>query len=152
MINNIHNKDGDFQKKHRTEWQEFLWRRFLHRVSSLKSKKQSLKAIDALFSDYEKGLIARRLAALALIKDGVGTREISRILWLSTTTISNLKKNILGNNRTYKSRRHFNKMQKMGSTTTHLPTHYSWLDDIFDIDLWELIKNPPRPPGTGLKS
>lgn len=149
MNKNEHIKDSDFQRKHRTEWEEFLWDRFLDRVSDLKSKKQSRKVFDALFSDYERKIIVRRLAAMALIREGKGTREISRILWLSTSTVSNLKKNLLGNNEIYKSRRSSRIIRTKHNTNQ--PMQHSWLDDLFSVDLWELIKNPPRPSGTGLK-
>jgi len=141
------NHHSDFQKKHRTEWQDFLWGRFLDQFSGVKSK----GAVNAIFTNYEKRLIARRLAALALIKKGVGAREIGRQLWLSRNTISALRKNLLGSPKSYRSQRYLKGKRRDDNRLAKF-TGYSWLDDLFkDIDLWELIKNPPRPRGIGLK-
>ncbi|MEK7192119.1 MAG: hypothetical protein AAB646_01215 [Patescibacteria group bacterium] len=136
-MNNIN--DRDFQNRHRTEWKDFLWDRFLEKFSGIKSKKQQRKAIDLLFSDYEKQLITKRLAALILLREGRGSKEISAI-----------KKAFLGPG-PYKSQRSFKSMKKE-SDFTIAPKNLSWLDSLFnDIDLWEIIKNPPRPRGTGIK-
>lgn len=144
-------KDSDFQSKHRTEWQDFLWQRFLARFSRIKSSKEARRALDALFSDYEKNVITKRLAALALLREGRSSKEINELLWLSWSTISALKKSLFGNQRVYKSQRSFKKTKKENDFSIK-PQKHSWLEDLFgDIDLWELIKNPPRPPGTGIK-
>jgi hypothetical protein len=142
------NKDSDFQKKHRTRRRQFLWCRFLDKFSGVKAR----EAINAIFSDYEKRLITKRLAALALIKEGIGAREIGRLLWLSRSTIAALKKIILHPDGDYKSQRSFKRKKHIPRGRIELKKSSSWLDDFFQgVDLWELIKNPPRPPGIGLK-
>jgi len=154
-------KDRDFsagggsafggQNKHRTEWQDFLWGRFLEKFSGIKSKNQQRTAIDMLFSNYEKQLIIKRLAALILLREGRGSKEISDLLWLSWSTISALKKTFLASG-VYKSQRSFKTTKKQNNLSNKLKEH-SWLDNLFgDVDLWEIIKNPPRPRGTGIKN
>lgn len=144
-------KDGDFLKKHRMEWQNFLWKRFLDRLSGEKTGKKR-QAIGMLFSKYEKRIITQRLAILALLREGKGPREISRLLFVSRNTVTAARKNFLGNHETYKSQRDLptNKKPKIGESPKN--TQKNWLAEFFSgIDLWEIIKNPPRPPGIGLK-
>lgn len=134
-------KISDFQKTHRTKWHDFLWSKFLDQFSNTKSK----TAINVIFSPYEKRLITKRLAALALIKSGCGSREICRLLWISRSTITALKKVVLGKSGSYISQR-FLKRKNLGEGGSDKLMKHSWLDDLFKgIDLWELIKNPPRP-------
>lgn len=142
-------KEIDFKNKHRTKWQDFLWKRFLEQFSDKKSR----KAVNSIFSIYEKSLITKRLAALALIRDGVGTKDISRLLWLSRTTISALKKNYFSNALAdYSSPRSFKKLPKSAKISVQTSDN-DWLKDLFGgINLWELIKNPPRPTGMGIKN
>ncbi len=132
--------EADFQKLHRTEWQSFLWDRFLEK---------SPESADLLFSKYEKGVVAKRLAALALIRTGVGSREIGRTLWMSQATISALRKSFFSNSGDYKSQRSL-KASKRKNSSLKSPD-VSWLDRLFkDIDIWELLKNPPRPASLGV--
>jgi uncharacterized protein YerC len=143
-------KDRDFQNKHRTEWQDFLWDRFLEKFSEIKTEDRR-KAINTLFSNYEKQLITKRLAALILLREGKGSKEISDLLWLSWSTISTLKKTFLTPG-VYKSQRSFKRTKKPTNSSLS-QNQSSWLETIFkDVDLWEIIKNPPRPRGMGLKS
>ena len=101
-MNNDSN-DINFKNKHRTEWQEFLWNNLLEKLTGTKTKKETGGIINSLFSDYERKIIVKRLAALALIRSGMGTREIMRTLWTSPATISALRKNFFGNPNIYKS-------------------------------------------------
>ncbi len=152
MANNNVN-DENFLSKHRTEWHEFLWNNLLEKLTGAKTKSQTGKIINALLSEYEKSIITKRLAALALIRAGVGTREIMRTLWASPATISALKKNFFGNPSVYKSQRSFKTNKKTESSRILIKK--SWLDDFFgdlDFDVWELLKNPPRPTGMGIKN
>ena len=145
-------KDGDFQNKHRTEWQDFLWTRFLEKFSWIKSGDQKRNAIEALFSNYEKQLIIKRLAAMILLREGKGSKEISDLLWLSWSTISALKKTFSSSGGCYNSQRSFKTIKKTNNSSNK-PKQHSWLDALFgDVDLWEIIKNPPRPRGTGIKN
>ena len=152
MANNSVN-DKIFLSKHRTEWHEFLWNNLLEKLTVTKTKQQTGKIINALFSNYEKSVITKRLAALALIRAGVGTREIMRTLWVSPATISALKKNFFGNPSVYTSQRSFQANKK--PEPSKILIKKSWLDDIFkdvDFDIWELLTNPPRPTGMGIKN
>ena len=132
---------NDFRRKHRTEWHEFLWAKFLKQFPDTKSR----KSINGLLSDYEKRLITKRLAALALIQEGASTTEISSLLWLSRATISALKKSILNMRGVYKSQRS-NKMNRQHSKaqtdSEKIILPENWLGD---LSIWEIIKNPPRP-------
>lgn len=141
---------SDFQKWHRTEWKDFLWNQFLETIAGAKNKKAISETLDVLFSEYEKSIITKRLAALALIRTGVGSREIGRILWMSHPTISALRKTFFGNSRVYKSQRSFKTPKDIKPAKPMIKK--PWLSELFtDIDIMELLKNPPRPTGTGLK-
>ena len=146
--------DKDFQSKHRTEWKNFLWQRFLAKLMTTKTLKEASRVVGSLFSAYEKDLITKRIAALALIRSGMGVREIGRVLWMGTATISTLKKNFFGNLGIYKSQRSFKSSPK--SNPTKLLFRKSWLEDLLSgfegIDILDLLKNPPRPAGIGIKN
>lgn len=145
--------EKDFQNKHRTEWKDFLWDKFLDRVAKTKTKQEAGDFLNALFSEYEKETIIRRLAALALIRSGKGVREIGRVLWMSTGTIGAIKKNFFLRSKAYKSQRSLKALQQP-EPLAEILTNRSWLEALLgdiEVDLWELIKNPPRPPGIGLK-
>jgi len=97
----------DFQKEHRTDWQDFIWKLFLEKISGNASKKETAEMLGSVISNYEKQMIVRRIAALALINEGKSYKEIGRILWLSPRTISTLKKNLSSQSLVYKSSRRF---------------------------------------------
>ena len=149
-INKI--KDEDFQNRHRTEWREFLWNRFLEKLSGIATKKETSKFINSLFSEHEKSTITKRLAVLALIRSGKGPREISRILWMSPATLSALKKNLFNSPNVYRSQRSYKNIKNKITKDSLIKTKSSFLSELFsEIDIWELIKNPPRPLSTGIK-
>ncbi len=70
-------------------------------VNLLKSlKKPGLEILlNKILSQYEKNLIANRLAAISLIKQGKSYKEIGEELWLSPSTIRSLK-SIMANSNT----------------------------------------------------
>ena len=146
--------DKDFQIKHRTEWKDFLWQRFLEKLTATKTLKETSRVARSLFSEYEKELITKRIAALALIRSGMGVREIGRVLWMGTATINALKKSFFGNLGAYKSQRSCKSCPK--SKPAQLFAQKSWLDDLLDglsgVDVMDLLKNPPRPMGMGIKN
>ncbi len=142
--------DKDFQGKHRTEWRDFLWSRFLEKLTKTRTIKDASEIMNSLFSEYEKKVVTKRLAALALIKSGRGVREIGRVLWMSTSTINALKKSLFSGQKIYQSQRSFKTVKKI--TPSRILIKKSWLEELMkDVDLWELLKNPPRPTGMGLK-
>lgn len=127
-----------------------MWNKFLEKIAGANTVRETGVIINALFSEYEKSIITKRLAALALIRSGVGVRDISRALWMSTGTIGVLKKNFFGDQKAYKSQRSL-KATKKESPKNILFSKKSWMDDLFgNIDLLELLKNPPRPRGLGV--
>lgn len=151
---NINSKD--FRKKHRKDWQNFLWEEFLEKISAASSKNQIKEILNSLISNYERQIITRRIAALALIREGRGYKEISETLWISHATISALKKNALEKIGDYKSLRSFRKFKTNSNTAKSIESFKndkkSWLKEIFgDASLWELISNPPPSGYTNIK-
>jgi Trp operon repressor len=146
----------DFQKQHRTEWEEFLWEALIDKITNAQSGEQVKQVLNTLFSDSEKEKVVKRIAAQVLIRAGKGYKEIGEILWLSHATISAHRKNLLEKSQNYKSQRAFKTGNRSDAAPIITTATKTWLDDFFDsfneIDLWELLKNPPRPPGTGLKN
>ena len=88
---------------------------------------------------------------ISLVKSGKSYREIGEILWMSPQTIRTAKKNILGSFGNYKSYKKFYSGPTQWSGKVEIPK--SFLEKLFgDIDIWDIIKNPPRPPGIGFRN
>ncbi len=134
------------------QWQKQLWEKLMNKITSVKSPKETKKILGNLISDYEKKVVLRRLAVTALVKSGKTYQEIGEILWMSPQTISTMKKNLFGNSNNYKSYKHFYggpiKYSGLGTTKSKK----SFLEELFEgVDFGDLLTNPPRPPGTGIK-
>ncbi|MEK7547052.1 MAG: Trp family transcriptional regulator [Patescibacteria group bacterium] len=101
------NKISEFEPgRGLTRWEENVWSKFLDNIEKASSKKEIAELLDNLLSSNEKILISKRLAAMALIKNGKSYREIGKILWISPGTVSALKKSVyLAAN--YKSNRYY---------------------------------------------
>lgn len=147
-------KDGDLNNlrgKSAEAWMEIVWEELLENFADLKPA--NLKdALEKLISKAEKTFILRRIAVAALLRKGKTYREIGEILWASPSNISTIKKNILGSGH-YKSQRVFKNIKQKKMSNQAMTS--SWLDELLqsfkNIDLWELIKNPPRPSGMSFK-
>lgn len=135
------------------DWSEKLWSNVTVKLAKAKSPKEVENILEKLISEDEKASMMRRLAAIVLIRAGYSYRKISEILWLSHNTISTLKKNLIGAYKNYKSYLAFYGGPRKYSGGD-IKIEKSFWDGLFvgDIDLWELIKNPLRPPGIGLKN
>lgn len=132
-------------------WAENLWGGLISRILKAKSHGEIKRLLEKLLSEDEKMMILKRLAVAALVHSGKSYKEISEVLWLSPNTISTIKKNLLGDHRNYKSYLAFYGGPRQYSRKIKI--RRSFWDGFFgDIDLWELLKNPPRPPGIGLKN
>jgi len=97
--------------KSRKEWENYLIERFLEIIKKIDSPKEIAIFLNKLLSNEEKNIISRRLAAIALLKEGKTYKEISEILWISPATISAIKKSIL-NSKNYRSNYEFYKKKK----------------------------------------
>lgn len=129
------------------KWMEGLWDRLLDKISKTNSKSEVRKILEKLMSKDERKMILRRLGVLTLVRSGKSYHEIGEILWISHATISTIKKNVFNSANNYKSYRDFYGGPRKYSSG---PTIKKSI--LEDIDLWDLFKNPPRPPGIGLKS
>ncbi len=133
------------------KWSEQLWAKLLDKISKLNDGQEIRHILEKLISEDEKKMILKRLAVIALLRSGKSYREIGEILWLSPNTVSTIKKNIFGNHKHYKSYLAFygGPIKLSGE----IKESKSFLEELFgDIDLWNLIANPPRPRGIGLKN
>ena len=97
--------------KELTRWEMNIWSKFLDNIEKVASRKEIAELLGNLLSSNEKILISKRLAAVALIKDGKSYREIGKILWISPGTVSAIKKSVylLAN---YKSSRYYSGINK----------------------------------------
>lgn len=142
-----HIKKQDFKNKYRKEWQDDVWRLFLKEFSDQKFRNLA----DTIFSAYEKKLIINRIAAVSLIREGVGTQEIARLLWLSRSTISAIKNSLFSKSVNYGSQRSFKGLgrntRKLSGKAIKISEPFHFLDG---VDLLEILKNPPRPKGLGV--
>ncbi len=131
------------------EWAESLWEKLVGKITEINSKNEIKAILESLISKDEKKMMLRRLAILALINEGKSYQEIGEILWVSSQTISTVKKNSLGLIGNYKSYRHFYGGPKEYSV---MKTKKDATKHLFDeLDILDLLMNPPRPPGIGLK-
>src|SRR3989344_2674255 len=135
------------------KWTEELWDELLNEIAEKNSKKSIKEILEKVISKSEKKMILRRLGVLTLVRMGKSYSEISEILWTSHATISTIKKNILNNASNYKSYRNFYGGPRRYSSRKSIEKlkKSAWEELFQDWDIWEIFKNPPRPPGIGLK-
>jgi len=98
-------------KEDRKYWEEHAWKEFLKSMERGKSAKQLANFFDNLLSDDEKKASMRRLAIFSMIRAGKSYKEISRILWVSSKTISAIKKSIV-EDKGYKSSYYYDEISK----------------------------------------
>ena len=151
-----HNKNESVHQqmigKSAEHWQKQLWEKLIYKVASAKSPKETKKILENLISDYEKKVILRRLAVTALVGSGKTYQEIGEILWMSPQTISTAKKNLFVSSHNYKSYKYFYGGPIEYSSFSKTKNKKSFLEELFgDVDFWDLLTNPPRPPGTGIR-
>lgn len=106
------------------EWQETLWDKLVEELLKLRTKKDFKNVIENLLSKYEMQFMLRRLATVALIKRRMSYKEIGEVLWISPSTISAIKKNILHRGNNYKSS-HALKKDKSADSTANQGTNSS---------------------------
>jgi uncharacterized protein YerC len=98
-----------YMKKSRSqawkEWERSAWQEVLEAIRAFEPERR-VRLLDALLTDHEKALIAKRLAALALMREGKTYRAIGAALRMSPSTIRMLKK-ITATRGTYHSNRHY---------------------------------------------
>ncbi|MFA5134079.1 MAG: hypothetical protein WC459_04740 [Patescibacteria group bacterium] len=73
--------------------ESYFWREFSKNVEK-SNPEITAKILNSLLSADEKGTMAKRLAAINLIKLGKSYKEIGKILWMSPSTVSAIKKNM----------------------------------------------------------
>ena len=138
--------------KEAEQWTEFLWDELLTKLSDLKSKKELKRALESLTSEHERKTILRRLAVNALVRSGKSYRKIGEVLWIAPQTISAVKKNSFNMTSSYRSYRSSPRQSKF-SGPVKIEKEKSFSKSLFEnIDLWDLLTNPPRPSGIGLVS
>lgn len=129
-----------------------MWNVICTHLIASKSTKTFEGALGKLLSADEKQAIINRVAILALIRTGKSYSEIGELLWVSPVTISTIKKNFVDKSGHYKSRRAFSTKEKKRSGGKEIKSGKSFWDSFFnDVDLWDIITNPPRPVGIGFK-
>ena len=148
------NVEDILNNKHRTEWEAVLWEYVCGYLAKAKSEKTFERAFSKLLSADEKKAITKRVAILSLIRSGKNYAEIGELLWVSPVTIRIIKKNFWDQSRHYKSRRAFPPRQGKRNIrhVSEIRRKKSFWDALpLDMDLCDLIRNPPRPVGMGLK-
>lgn len=97
--------------ENRKYWEERAWKEFLESSKNAKSLNQLTEFFDSLLSNSEKKVIMRRLSIFSMLKAGKSYKEISKNLWVSSKTVSAIKKSIVGNKR-YKSSYYYDELSK----------------------------------------
>ncbi|MBI2024967.1 MAG: hypothetical protein HYT03_02700 [Candidatus Harrisonbacteria bacterium] len=126
---------------------DIIWEKILEEFSKAKSTRELGGLFNALLTDQERESVARRLAALSLVKKGHSYKSIGEKLWISPVTISTVKKTILANQE-YKSRYALNRDRKTKILHSEVKNQKSesifseWLDHLAFI-----LENPPQISG-----
>jgi uncharacterized protein YerC len=68
---------------------------------SLNTKKDMTDLIDSLFTQTERLMLAKRLAIALLLDRGMNYKEISKLIKVSSVTISFVRNGIMKNNESY---------------------------------------------------
>lgn len=137
-MKSIPSKDG-FKSK--SEWEAHVWTKLSGGFAEAGSALEIEKSLDMLLTAHEKRQIINRAAAISLLKQGMSYREIGRILWLSPTTISSLRKSAR-NQTGYISRRSRNKKHDPERKPL---TEEEWKQLKFDSWLESLFRIPEPP-------
>lgn len=132
------NKISNFSSRKALE--KYLWLRFLASAEKSKSPKSFRSILEILLTSAEKKDVAKRLAALTLLKEGKSYKEISRILWISPATISALKKSLMEQSG-YRSGRYYSEKSNKGKRKK-----MKGLPPLTILDYW---LNLPWPKKTG---
>ena len=82
-------------------FENYFWLKFCENIGK-SSPEMTVKILNSLLSVDEKGMIAKRLAAVKLIRLGKSYKEIGKILWMSPSTVSAIKKS-MSNTTSYQS-------------------------------------------------
>lgn len=148
--NEKENKNRVLHGREAEKWMNELWEELLNKLADTGAKSEIRKILESLISNYEKKVILKRLAIIASVRMGKSYQEISEMLWLSPNTISAIKKNIIRSNKeNYQSYRRFYGGSRKYSEKIRVPK--SFLKELFgDLDIWDVLTNPPRPKGIGL--
>ncbi len=133
------------------KWMAELWDQLASKLAKAGSEKEIKKILERLISNYEKTIILKRLGVLTLVKSGLSYKKISEVLWISPNTISTMKKNALGNSNDYRSYRLFYGGPITSGEIKFKKSKSFWNSVFVDVDLWDLLTNPPRPVGMGLR-
>ncbi|MDO8467268.1 MAG: Trp family transcriptional regulator [bacterium] len=86
------NKPEHLRGKAAEEWQEVLWEELLDSILKMGSKQNAKNLLESLLCSQEKKMLLRRLAVLVLVSQGKSYKEIGEILWISSSTVSAIKK------------------------------------------------------------
>ncbi len=93
----------------RKEWEKVCWRKILN----------SKKFLGSLITPYERHIFVLRAAVVDRIRSGKSYRQIAQELWLSSQTISVIKKTISGD--AYQSYRQRGKTERQKKKYSPLP-------------------------------
>ena len=118
--------------------EEDVWRKFLENIESAERKYETARFLDSILTANEKKFISKRLAALSLIKSGRSYKEIGRILRVSPSTVSGIKKSVDGAYQSNRYRAMLGKNEKI-KRTKRIPASTI-------LDYWA---NLPLPSKTG---
>lgn len=80
--------------KSRKEWEAYIWKKLVSGWSKANSAQEIEKSLNMLITAHEKKQIIKRASAISLLKQGKSYREIGKMLWLSPTTISAIRKSM----------------------------------------------------------
>ena len=98
----------------RKEWQSACWKKIL--------KSESLLTL--LTTPHERNDLVMRAAVMSGINSGKSYRKISEELWVSSQTISVIKKAV--NEKAYRSYLGRNERKKKEYSVDHRPVHRKW--------------------------
>ena len=80
--------------KSRKEWEKYVWNKLIGELAKAVSVDEVGRSLDKLLTAHEKKQMIKRAAAASFLEEGKSYRDIGKLLWLSSSTISAIKKSL----------------------------------------------------------
>jgi len=76
------------------EWEKYVWKKLLADFVKANSPSEVEKLLELFITEHERQQIVKRVAAVSMFDQGRSYREIEERLWLSSSTISAIRKSM----------------------------------------------------------
>lgn len=132
--------------KSRREWEEYAWKQIAADLFKSKSELEMEALLDTFFASDEKKRAIKRAATISLLKQGAKYRDIEKLLWVSPSTVSAIKKSLREKVGYVSNYERQNKKKKPPKSLTAK----EWKKLKLKLRLETILTLPPPPPGVGI--